>query len=187
MHPAQPPSAPSAQPRNWRDDLGALWLMIEGVLLLSLRLLLSLTLLLIPLVAFLVQLFWVLSAQRRLRLFLAQLLTPLRGDPLASVWLRLSWREIETPEAPLSPPGPTRPALQNASLDMLLAVEGLGERRARELLLYQERFGPFRHRDELRLVEGVGPQTISLLERYFTLPPAWASESEVEKVTSSER
>ncbi|WP_036666642.1 ComEA family DNA-binding protein [Paludibacterium yongneupense] len=61
--------------------------------------------------------------------------------------------------------------LNAASQRELQSVKGIGPARARAIVEYRLRHGPFRTLDELRQVPGFGPRTVERLRRELTPGP----------------
>ncbi len=62
-------------------------------------------------------------------------------------------------------------ALNQADFTELLSLPGIGPHRARNLLEYRRRHGPFREWNDLLAVPGIGPKTLERIRPYATLDP----------------
>ena len=61
----------------------------------------------------------------------------------------------------------------------LQALRGLGETKAKEIVAFRERNGPFADLEELRRVRGIGPHTLEQLRPYLKVkPPPGQSDEE---------
>lgn len=70
---------------------------------------------------------------------------------------------------------PTRIDLNKASVVDLQALPGVGPVRAEAIVLHRIRHGPFRRRDGLLQVEGIGLGTLQALEPHLVPLPADAA------------
>lgn len=59
--------------------------------------------------------------------------------------------------------------LNEATLDDLMGLPGIGETKAQAILDYRDAHGGFRYLEELTLVDGIGQSTFEKLEPYITL------------------
>jgi competence protein ComEA len=67
--------------------------------------------------------------------------------------------------------------LNTATYDELLSVRGIGPALAARILAYRTDRGSFSRIEELLEVEGIGAKSLSLLRKYFTLPPPPSPEA----------
>jgi len=70
---------------------------------------------------------------------------------------------------PLAQPGDGRIDINSASLELLDTLPGIGEVKAKAIVDYRERKGPFETTDELMNVEGIGPATYEKLRDLITV------------------
>ncbi len=82
------------------------------------------------------------------RLFAAGMLTGRRGGPIVI---------------------PVRIDLNRAPLAELMALPGIGHVRAEAIILHRVRHGPFRRLEDLRSVDGIGPETVAELVPFVLL------------------
>ena len=63
--------------------------------------------------------------------------------------------------------------INTADKETLMAVRGVGERRAEAIIVYREKYGPFRTVDQLMEVEGIGQATLDANREMLTVgnPP----------------
>lgn len=59
-----------------------------------------------------------------------------------------------------------------ASLAELMALPGVGRSRAAAIILHRVRNGPFRRVEDLLGVEGIGPESLRLLQPFLVIPTA---------------
>jgi len=67
--------------------------------------------------------------------------------------------------------------LNAATYDELVSVRGIGPALAARILDYRTDRGSFSRIEELLEVEGIGAKSLSLLRKYFTLPPPPSPEA----------
>ena len=70
---------------------------------------------------------------------------------------------------PLITPEPDKININTASLELLDTLPGIGEVKAKAIVHYRERNGPFETTDELMNVEGIGPATYEKLRDLITV------------------
>lgn len=58
--------------------------------------------------------------------------------------------------------------INTADFEELCSLPGVGETLAQRILDFREDHGPFRHAEELLMIEGMGPQTFENLLDYIT-------------------
>ena len=70
-------------------------------------------------------------------------------------------------------PSPAKPKrdINQATVEELRMIEGVGFVRALEIVEYRDRFGDYRRMEELGLIKGVGAQTLRLLSEIFEVRP----------------
>ena len=73
----------------------------------------------------------------------------------------------ERPQLLLPAPSPPKRDINQATVEELRLMEGVGFVRALEIVEYRERFGDYRRMEELGLIKGVGAQTMRLLSETF--------------------
>jgi len=61
--------------------------------------------------------------------------------------------------------------LNSASAEMIEALPGVGPKLAREIVRYREEQGPFRKREDLLEIKGMGPKKLRQIEPYLTIGP----------------
>lgn len=63
--------------------------------------------------------------------------------------------------------------INTADKETLMAVKGVGERRAEAIISYREQFGPFKTVEQLMEVDGIGPATLDANRELLTVgaPP----------------
>ena len=67
----------------------------------------------------------------------------------------------------LPPPSPPRDDLNQATVEDLKQVEGVGFVRALEIVEYRDRFGDYRRVEELGMIPGIGAKTLQLIAERF--------------------
>ncbi len=58
--------------------------------------------------------------------------------------------------------------INSANKDMLMTVNGIGPAMAEKIIVYRQRFGPFKTNRELENIHGVGPKRAAQLASVFT-------------------
>lgn len=137
---------------------------IKGVLILNFRLGSGLFLLGYPLMGFGLKIIkqpWFIGPITQ-GLVLA--LEPLKdlGQKLAKVEEN-SCTGLDGPQVLLLPAPKNKKDINQASVEELRGIEGVGFVRALEIVEYRERFGHYRRMEELGLIRGVGSQTLRIL------------------------
>lgn len=66
---------------------------------------------------------------------------------------------------------PVRIDLNRAPLGDLLALPGIGRVRAEAIILHRVRHGPFKRVEDLREVDGIGPETVAGLAPFAVVDP----------------
>lgn len=69
----------------------------------------------------------------------------------------------------LPAPSPPKRDINQATVEELRAIEGVGFVRALEIVEYRERFGDYRRLEELGLIKGVGSQTLKILSNQYEI------------------
>ena len=67
----------------------------------------------------------------------------------------------------LPPPAKPKRDINQATVEELRMIEGVGFVRALEIVEYRDRFGDYRRMEELGLIKGVGAQTLRVLSEIF--------------------
>ena len=78
-------------------------------------------------------------------------------------------QEIEGAVLLLPAPIPPKRDINQATVEELRAIEGVGFVRALEIVEYRERFGDYRRLEELGLIRGVGSQTLKILSTQYEI------------------
>lgn len=116
--------------------------------------------------------------------------TFIRGDRIALVLLcagllaliiiyECSRLGVSKNSAQLTPGGKMRPHVVNlnkAEWWELQALEGIGPKRAQDIVAYREQKGVFHSVDDLAQVHGIGPKTIDRLRQSLTVTAETADE-----------
>ncbi|MEW5692591.1 MAG: ComEA family DNA-binding protein [Candidatus Hydrogenedentota bacterium] len=76
--------------------------------------------------------------------------------------------------------------VNEADLDELLSVKGLGPTKAEKIIQYREEHGPFKSLDELTKVPGIGEKTVEKLREYLTVGKVEKEEESEESKTEDE-
>lgn len=72
-------------------------------------------------------------------------------------------------ELPTATPGGGRININSASVEVLMALPGIGEVKAKAIVDYREQNGPFQTTDELMNVSGIGPATYENIHDLITV------------------
>jgi competence protein ComEA len=59
--------------------------------------------------------------------------------------------------------------LNQASVDALDSLPGIGRKRAEDIVAFRRQHGPFRRIDDLRRIRGVGPKMLAKLRPYLKI------------------
>jgi len=65
----------------------------------------------------------------------------------------------ESPESPPASPTPHRININTATQSELMTLRGIGVVKARRIIEYRQRYGPFRQASDIMKVPGIGPKT----------------------------
>lgn len=61
--------------------------------------------------------------------------------------------------------------INKVSLEQLVAIKGLGQKKAESILRYVQEYGPLVSLDELTEVRGIGPKLLAVLSEHLTVSP----------------
>ncbi len=75
--------------------------------------------------------------------------------------------------------------INKATLEELESLPGIGEKTAKNIIEYRERFGPFKSIDELEKVKGIGPKKLKILEKYLEVKDSSSFSFSGERVQKS--
>lgn len=70
---------------------------------------------------------------------------------------------------PASAPLPQRIDINRAEAWLLVALPGIGDTRARDIIAYREQNGPFRSTSDLLKVKGIGQTTLDKIKNFITV------------------
>ena len=76
-------------------------------------------------------------------------------------------QDIERSILLLPAPSPPKKDINQATVEELRAIEGVGFVRALEIVEYRDRFGDYRRLEELGLIKGIGAQTLKILSMQY--------------------
>ena len=82
--------------------------------------------------------------------------------------------EIERETLLLPPPDPSKSDLNDATVEELRVVEGVGFVKALEIVEYRERYGDYRRIEELGMIPGIGAKTLHVLSAQFEVKANFA-------------
>ena len=74
-----------------------------------------------------------------------------------------------TLDAPTPTPEQKKVDVNTATLEELMALPGIGEKRAADIIAERERGGPYRFPEDLTRVSGIGEETVAKLADYITV------------------
>jgi competence ComEA-like helix-hairpin-helix protein len=82
--------------------------------------------------------------------------------------------ELDSRTLLLPPPDPSKSDLNDATVEELRVVEGVGFVKALEIVEYRERYGDYRRIEELGMIPGIGAKTLHVLAEQFEVKANFA-------------
>lgn len=73
----------------------------------------------------------------------------------------------DTKEEPTTPSG--KISINQATIEQLTTLPGIGEKKAQDIIAYREKNGPFQNLEDLKNVKGIGDATFEKLKEYIML------------------